>query len=311
MHFELTVLGCNAALPANGRHPSAHILNCQDQLFLIDCGEGTQIQLTRYRVRVNRIRAIFISHLHGDHFFGLIGLLTSLSLNGRKKKLLVFSPPGLKPIIDLQFKTSGTQLTFELEFEEIEDSDEPLRIYESGKVEVFAFPLNHRIQTVGFLFREKPFPLNVDPERLVEYEVPVEQIPSLKAGNDFITPDGRQILNTRITLPPLIPRSFAYCSDTRFTESIIPWIKGADLLYHEATFAEEKRLQAEETGHSTAAQAATIARKAGVRALVIGHFSSRYLYVDPLLEEARAIFSETYPAEEGRVYSVKPGRRFT
>lgn len=308
MHFELTVLGCNAALPANGRHPSAHILNCQDQLFLIDCGEGTQIQLTRYRVRVNRIRAIFISHLHGDHFFGLIGLLTSLSLNGRKKKLLVFSPPGLKPIIDLQLKTSGTHLCFELEFEEIKAHKEPHRIYENGSVEAFAFPLIHRIQTVGFLFREKPFPLNVDPERLAEYEVPVEQIPSLKAGKDFITSDGRRIPNSRITLPPLLPRSFAYCSDTRFTESILPWIKGVDLLYHEATFAEDKRLQAEETYHSTAAQAATIARKAGVRTLLIGHFSSRYLHVEPLLEEARAIFPETYPAEEGRVYSVKPER---
>jgi ribonuclease Z len=307
MHFELTVLGCNSALPAHGRHPSAHIFNGREELFLIDCGEATQIQLRRYHIRANRIRRILISHLHGDHFFGLIGLLTSLSLNGRNKAMTIFSPSGLEEIIRLQLSASQTELSFPLEFVEIR-TEENYRLFETKHLEVFTFPLIHRIPTCGFLFREKPLLLNVDSQKLKAFQVPVDQIKALKEGKDFITPEGKRIPNRTFTLPRYISRSFAYCSDTLYTESILPYIKEVDLLYHEATFGNDKRQEVENTLHSTAAQAAMIARKAGARKLIIGHFSSRYRDLSPLLSQARAVFPNTFLAEEGKTFDL-PLRR--
>ncbi len=303
MRFDLTILGSNSAIPAHGRHPSAHFFVCQEEQFLIDCGEGTQLQISRYHVKRSKIKAIFISHLHGDHFFGLIGLLTSMSLGGHQKHVSVFSPPGLAPIIQMQLDASGTVLSFPLSMVEI-DIGNFHKIYETESIEVFSFPLEHRVPVSGFLFKEKKGMFSVDPSQLRAYKVPVNKIKEIKKGADFLTPEGELVKNEVFTLPPPPPRSFAYCSDTRFTETIIPYIKGVDLLYHEATFTDAHKAQAAVTMHSTAREAAEIARLAGVRKLILGHFSSRYRELETLLGEAITVFPESYLAFEGYKFEV-------
>lgn len=303
MRFELTILGSNSAVPAHGRHPSAQVLNAHDAAFLIDCGEGTQMQMARFQIKRSKIKAIFISHLHGDHFFGLIGLLTTMSLGGHQKPISVFSPPGLQEIIEKQLEVSKTVLSFPIRFFELHPKGLH-RIYDSEQVEVYSFPLIHRIQVSGFLFKEKPALRSIIPQKIVEYNIPFYQIPSIKEGKDFVLPSGAVIPNQELTQAPAVPRSFAYCSDTRFTESILPYIYGVDLLYHEATFTSANLAQAEKTMHTTSEEAALIAQKAKVKNLVIGHFSSRYVQLDDLLHEARNIFHNTALAREGQVFPV-------
>jgi ribonuclease Z len=263
MTFSLTVLGSNSAIPTLTRNPSAHLLNVNERLFLIDCAEGTQLQIRRYHVKFQRIRHILITHLHGDHFYGLIGLLTSFHLLGRKDELHLYGHPLLKEIIDLQLAASASILNYPLLFHPLRFNSYDL-IYEDDKVTVHSFPLIHSVPTCGFIFHEKK------PQR-----------GSLEG-----------------------PRSFAYCSDTAYSELLLPYIHGCSLLYHETTFMQNMARNAQDKMHSTTIEAATIALKAQVKKLMIGHFSARYDDLEPLLEEARTIFSETILAEDGLTVQI-------
>ena len=303
MKFALTILGSNSAVPAHGRFPTAQVLNVLEQLYLIDCGEGTQMQMQRYQIRRNRIKQIFISHLHGDHIFGLIGLLTSYSLSRRSDPMDIFAPAGLQEIIEVQMKHTGGQIQYPLNFHVIETTTS-YKIYEDQAVEVITLPLAHRIPCVGYLFREKARLPNIRAEKIAEYGVPYQSIPQIKAGNDFITENGQRIPHTELLLPAVPPRAYAFCSDTIYLESLIPLIRGVDLLYHETTFLEDRVENAKETMHSTARQAATLALKAEVGQLLTGHYSSRYQDLSPILTEARAVFPNTALGLEGQTYTV-------
>ena len=301
--FQLTILGINSAFPAHGRHPTAQVLQIGEQLVLIDCGEGTQAQIQKYNIRKSKIRHILISHLHGDHIFGLIGLLTSLSLEGRTKNLDIYGPEGLEEIIRIQLKYNGGDFYYPVRFH-ILDMEKNYFILENKKFSIQTIPLNHRIPTVGFLIREKRRPRNIIKEKIAEYDIPYQLIPMIKEGGNFKTQDGKIIANDRITTAPPTPRSYAYCSDTRYTESIIPIIKGVDLLYHESTYCEDNKKQAVISMHSTAMEAAQIAKKAQVGQLILGHYSSRYKTTEQFEIEAQSIFSNSIAGIEGGTYKV-------
>ena len=301
--FELTILGINAATPAFGRHPSAQVLQVQEKYYLVDCGEGTQMQMLKYEVKRSKINQIFISHLHGDHVYGLIGLLTSYGLNGRKAPLDIFSPAGLEEMIDIQISYSGGGLPYPVQFHVVDTTLHTL-IFEDQLVEVYAIPLQHRVPTNGFLFIEKERPRNIIGEKIKAYQIPYQIIPDIKAGADLTLPDGTVIPNEELTIPPPKPRAYAYCSDTRFTETIIPIVEGVDLLYHESTFCSDANEQAEVSMHSTALEAATIAKKAGVGKLILGHFSSRYRDLSSFEKEATTVFPDSVVGEEGGRYAV-------
>ncbi|MFZ2897475.1 MAG: ribonuclease Z [Saprospiraceae bacterium] len=298
MDFSFTSLGVSAAQPAYGRHLAAHVLCIEPELFLIDCGEGAQYQLNAFGVKRHRIRHIFISHLHGDHFFGLIGLLTSMGMNDRTEPLSIHATAGLEEMIGLQLRLTGSVLPFDITYHPLTFSGMN-RILETKRLEVFSFPLDHRTPACGFLFREKPLPLNILPEKIAEYGLSFEQIRAVKSGSDLELPGGELIPNQELTLPPYKPRSFAYCSDTAYSEAIVPFIRGVDLLYHESTFLDRDAELAALTWHSTAVQAARIALQAEAGQLVIGHFSARYYDLQELLDEACEIFPRTILAEEG------------
>lgn len=302
--FELTILGSSSATPTSYRHPTSQILNHSEHLFLIDCGESTQIQLRRFKFKIQRVDHIFISHLHGDHFFGLPGLLGSMHLLGREKVLHIYSPPGLEEIIKTINYHSKTFLKYEVVFHTINKENERKIIFEGEKLSVEPIVMNHRIPCYGFLFQEKEPLRNILKKKIEEYHIPLNQIHEIKRGADFISPKGKIITNSEITTPPPLPRSYAYCSDTLFNESYIEQIKNVNLLYHEATFGSEMIERAKETYHCTAKQAATIAQKANVGQLIIGHYSARYKELDPLQQEASAIFSNTLLAIEGTTYRI-------
>lgn len=297
MDFSFTSLGVSAAQPAYGRHLAAHVLCIEPELFLIDCGEGTQLQLNAFGVKRHRFRHIFISHLHGDHFFGLIGLLTSMGMNDRREPLSIHAPADLEEMITLQLRLTGSVLPFDISFHPLTFGGMRC-ILETERLEVCSFPLDHRTPACGFLFREKPLPLNIIPEKIAEYGLTFEQIRAVKSGSDLELPAG-MIPNRELTLPPYKPRSFAYCSDTAYSEAIVPYIRGVDLLYHESTFMDRDAELAALTWHSTAVQAARIALQAEAGQLVIGHFSARYYELQELLDEAREVFPRTILAEEG------------
>ncbi len=304
MTFELTILGSSSATPAFNRNPSAQLLNINEKYYLIDCGEATQNQLNRFRIRSHRIDHIFITHLHGDHYLGLIGLLSSLHLAGREKPLDVFGPPELLEIINIQLKYSQTTLRFELLFHAI-DATQSALIYENNDITVNTIILNHRIPCTGFLFTEKPRKRKVNMEKVAEYGIPAEYIPLLKLGNDYEdVKQQRVISNAELTSSPIPPRSFAYCSDTLYNESFLHQIKGVSILYHEATFLHELLPRAEETFHTTALQAGQLAQKAEVGKLIIGHFSARYKELNTLLEESKTAFDNSYLAIEGLRFTV-------
>lgn len=303
MTFEVTILGSNSALPAHGRHPTSQVLNHNEKLFLLDCGEGTQIQLTHYKIKRSKINHIFISHLHGDHYYGLIGLLTSYHLLKRSEPLHLFCPNGLKEILEVNFKYSDTHLVYDLIMHEIDCSASAL-IYENEHLSVTTIPMRHRIPCCGFLFREKARDRRIIPAKLEAYKIPVSRIPELKEGKD-IEVQGSKISNQELTGLPLAARSYAFCSDTLYTEDFLEQVKGVDLLYHEATFMEESAERAALTFHSTTLQAAKIASKAAVKKLLIGHFSAKYDHLELVLEEARSIFPATGLAIEGNVVSVE------
>jgi ribonuclease Z len=302
--FELTILGCGSAVPTLQRNAAAQVLNVLERYFLIDCGEGTQQQLRRFRVPYNKINHIFISHLHGDHFFGLIGLLSSFSLQNRRAELHIYSDKRLQEIIEFQLKVMNSRLNYPLIFHHLDR--EPGLIYEDRMMTVHAFPLKHRYEApvTGFLFAEKPRPNHILRDMIDFYQVPVYELNRIKNGADYVTPEGEVIPNARLTRPSAAPRRYAYCSDTIYLPSITEQIKGVDLLFHEATFAEDAAPRAKETFHTTASQAARIARDAEVKKLLIGHFSARYDDEQVLLDEARAVFPDTQLAKETLCISV-------
>lgn len=302
MSFKVTILGSGAAIPTSTRNPSAMVLQMNNQHFLVDCGEGTQMQLRRFKLKFQRISHIFISHLHGDHFFGLIGLISSYHLLGRKDPLHVYADEKIRRIIEVQLDASQTRLVYPLHIHVLPTS--PAMIYEDEHQTVETFPLDHRVQTNGFLFREKTRPRKIKKSFINLEDVSISEIREIKAGADYISPSGKTYPNSAITTDPLPPRSFAYCSDTRYNEDIIEHINGATLLYHEASFANDMENVAKEKFHSTAMQAANIASKAGAGQLLLGHFSARYKQVEKLLDEARQIFPDTIAAEDGMTYSI-------
>ncbi len=301
--MQLTTLGTGAGGPFQGRNYTAQVLQVENHYFLIDCGEGTQHQLYRFRAPCDRFQQIFISHLHGDHVFGLIGLLTSYCLKQRTKKLEIFSPPGLRELIEHTARICGIVFPYPIACTEVDTSISQI-VFENKHVEVSTIPLNHRTACSGWLFREKSRPRNIRKEKIVEFDIPVQLIPGIKAGADLNLSDGRLIPNEALTLPPRPPRSFAFCSDTAPSEIVREVVAGVDLLYHEATFTEEHRAEAGLSFHSTAVQAAEIARSAGVKRLLLGHFSGRYTSADQHLAEARGVFAESYAAEEGQTYAI-------
>jgi len=302
--FNVTILGSNSAIPTIKRNPTAHLVNHNERFFLIDCAEGTQIQLRKYRIKMQRIHHIFISHLHGDHFFGLIGLISSMHLLGRRKELHVYASPQLEDILKIQLEASQTELVFPLNFHPI-DAEKHDNIYEDEKLIVETIPLDHRIATCGFLFKEKLGKRKLKKELLNELNIPVNEFLNLKNGLDFTDPNGEVIKNEELTTDPHPARSYAYCSDTGYYEKIIPIVKNVDLLYHEATFTHDKVDVAREKFHSTSVDAATIAKKADVKNLVIGHFSTRYETSQELLKEAREVFKNSRAASDGKTYEVK------
>lgn len=303
MTFSITILGSGAAIPTLKRNPSAHLLNLNERLFLIDCAEGTQLQLRKYKIHFQRIGHIFISHLHGDHFYGLIGLLTSFHLLGRKDELHIYGHPVLKDILDIQIEASGTALIYPLHFHPLKGEKKTL-IFQNENVTVHSFPVTHSVPTCGFLFKEKQNIRKIRKDVLDTISIPFREMSKIKNGKDYIDPDGRVYKNEELTLDPPQPRSYAYCTDTVYTESFISYIRGCDILYHEATFAQDKVTDAHEKFHSTAVEAATVARKANVKRLVIGHFSARYDNLQPMLEEARSVFPETYLADDGTIFTI-------
>lgn len=300
MNFELRILGSNAATPAHGRHLSAQVLTIGKDVFLIDCGEGTQFQMLKFQVKRNKINHIFISHLHGDHIFGLIGLLMSYELNGRANPLHIYSPVGLQAIIEIQL---NDELKFPLHFH-VTDPSVSAVLFENNRIKVTSIPLIHRAPCHGFLFAEKPHPANILKEKIEAYQIPYQAISGIKNGADYILENGTLIPHEELTQVAPPPRKFAYCSDTMYSDAILPIIKGVDILYHEATFMHDLLPKAQKTMHSTAQQAASIAKQAKVKQLIIGHFSSRYDDLSPLLEEAKAVFESTTLVEEGKVISV-------
>jgi len=301
--FTLTILGSSSATPTSDRNPTAQLLSHGEKLLLIDCAEGTQVSLRRMHIHFQRIKHIFISHLHGDHFYGLIGLISSMHLLGRTKPLHVYGPPALKEILDIQLKASLTTLLYPLEFH-CTQAEETEVLFEDEQMCVSSFPMMHRIPTTGFLFQEKPYERKLRKDVIELLKIPVHLIPKIKAGNDYTTPDGTIYPNHQITMEPPLPRSYAFCSDTAYYEDIIPVIEGASLLYHETTFMNNREANAADKFHSTTGQAATIALKANVKKLLIGHFSARYDDLQPLLDEARAVFPETELAVDGCIFEI-------
>lgn len=303
MSFRLKILGSNSAAPAFNRNQSSQILQVNNNYFLIDCGEGTQLRLGKARVRINKIDHIFISHLHGDHYFGLIGLISTMHLFGRIKPLNIYAPSPLKEILEIQLKHSQTVLNFPVNYTFTDQLEEDL-LFDNRDLSIRMFPLDHRIFCTGFLFTEKPKKRN-----LIKAKIPAEmtfsQMGKLKNGENVFDEQGNLVYKSdEYAYPPKKSRSFAYCSDTKFDESIINRIEKVDLLYHEATFTKDMAERAENTYHSTAEQAATIARKAGVAKLLLGHYSVRYRELDPILKEARKVFPESYLAIEGTFIDV-------
>ena len=305
MTFQITILGSNSAVPAHGRNPSAQVVEISKKPYLIDCGEGTQMRFSQYGIKSSRIEQIFISHLHGDHYFGLIGLISSYHLLRRNKPLDIFSPTGLEEIIRVQLEAGQTELCYPLHFH-IVDTERHQMIFENRQMEVWSLPLNHRIPCSGFMFREKKKERRINKELFEAMQLPHHLAPRLKAGEDVQDPStGEFLSNKKLTLPPNHERSYAYCSDTAYYEPLIDQIKDADILYHDCTFDKAGTDRAVQTYHGTTEHAATIAQKAGVSRLLIGHFSAKYEDLSPLLEEAREIFPETELALEGEVFQVE------
>ena len=302
MKFVLTILGVNAATPAFGRFPTSQVLQIHHHFFLLDCGEGAQMRMSDYNIPRHKIRHIFISHLHGDHIFGLPGLLFSFDLTGRTEPLEIYSPAGLKEMMLAQLRP-GVTLSFPIHFHEI-DTSYPMLIFENPVLTVESIPLKHGIPTVGYIFREKPRPLNIRPEKICEFKLTIPQIKAAKAGEDILLQNGQLVKNQTLTLPLVPPRSYAFITDTLLDEDILPHLQGVSLLYHDTTFCHDLLENATITMHSTARQAAELAHKAAVGQLITGHYSSRYKDLNVFLAEAQPIFPNTVLGLEGATYEL-------
>ena len=299
--LALTILGNNSAIPAFGRNPTAQVLQTQEESFLIDCGEGTQLQMSRYKIKRSKINHIFISHLHGDHYFGLIGLLTTMSLLGRTQDLHLYATPELEQIIALQLKVANAELCYKIHFYPL--IKEGL-IVDGNKMTVHCFAVSHRIACWGFLFKEKKKPRKIDGDKISGYEIPTSFYEKLQQGEDYITKNGIIIPNEEVTLPAANAKSYAYCADTIYDESLADKIKKVDLLYHETTYLHNLHERAAARYHSTTLQAAAIAKKAEVKKLLIGHFSSKYELLDEFLSETITGFENTELALDGVSYII-------
>lgn len=295
--FEVHILGCGSALPTTRHQATSQVLNIREKLFMIDCGEGTQVQLRRSRLRFSRLNHIFISHLHGDHCFGLIGLISTYAMLERTAQLHIHAHADLQKLLAPQLDYFCKGMTFEVVFHPFNPGEQAV-IYEDRSVSVETIPLRHRLPTCGFLFREKPTSRHIRREMIDFYQIPLCMINRIKSGEDYLLDDGTCIPCDRLTLPADPPRSYAYCSDTAYLPRIVDQVRGVDLLFHEATFASSEAVRARQTCHSTAEQAASIARDAQVKKLLIGHFSARYETEDVLLQEAKTVFPDTLLASE-------------
>ncbi|MGV8094818.1 MAG: ribonuclease Z [Mangrovibacterium sp.] len=304
LKFYLTILGSSSATPTSQRYPTAQALHMPGRSFLIDCGEGTQHQIRKNKINFSRISHVFISHLHGDHFFGLIGLISSLVLLGRKNDLHIYAHSELQRYTRFQLDFLEMDLGFKLFFHPLNFKRTQL-IFEDNKLSISSFPLNHRIPCCGFRFDEKTLPPNLIKEQIKKFQIPISNMKRIKAGEDFITTSGEIIPNCQLVTPAKKPRSYAYCSDTAYSEAVAEAVKGVDLLYHEATFAESEKQLAEVTFHSTGIQAACIAQRANVSKLLIGHFSGRYKTTDEILSQARSVFPETYAVNDNETYDIR------
>jgi ribonuclease Z len=299
----LTILGCGSAMPTRKNFPSSQLLEIRDKQFLIDCGEGTQIRMCQMGVKTNRLGHIFISHLHGDHCFGLMGLISTFGMLNRTAELHIHAQTDLEKILLPQLQYFCTDLPFNIIFHTINPRKHEL-IYEDRSVKVFSIPLKHRVPCCGFLFEEKPRDRHILRDMIDFYHIPTWRIPKIKQGEDFETDEGEIIPNALLTIASELPKRFAYCSDTAYSEKIIPIIEGVDCLYHEATFMEDEMLRSKQTEHSTARQAAEIAEKAHVKKLIIGHYSARYNNQYELLNEAKTVFENTVLGEDLTAYEI-------
>lgn len=300
--MKLTILGCHSATPAIGAHPTSQVLEMKGHVFLIDCGEGTQVQLRRYKIKFSRIRHVFISHLHGDHFFGLVGLISTFRLLGRDAEMHVYGPKGIKEAIVLQLKLGNSWTNYPLYFHEL-DSKESELIFEDAKVLVHTIPLNHRVYTNGFLFTEKLGDRKLNLEAAKKANIDLTYYSKIKQGFDVQNKKGKHILNAKITFDPSPSKSYAYCSDTAYFPEIVDVIKNATVLYHESTFLEEHGHLSGPTKHSTAKQAAAIAKNSGVGTLILGHYSGRYGDLELFRKEAQEIFEKVELAEDGKTFN--------
>ena len=301
--FQVTILGCGSAMPTTLHNPPSQLVEMDDKLFMIDCGEGTQLQMRKFKAGMGKLHSVFISHLHGDHIFGLPGLLTTISMLGRKKDLKIYAHKEIDQLLTPLLSFMGTQMSFKINIIPLNPNREEL-IFEDRSIRVFSFPLKHRIDTNGFVFEYKEAPRNIIREMIDLYQIPISQIQKIKEGADFVRSDGTLILNEQLTCPGASAKRYGYCSDTAYAPEIVPYIKNIDLLFHEATFAESELDRAKETYHSTARQAAEIAKAAEVKKLIIGHYSSRYNELGEILKEAVAIFPNTELASEGKIFRL-------
>lgn len=299
--FAVTILGNNSAVPAFNRHPTSQVVTHDGTNYLVDCGEGTQIQLIKYKIRRSKISHIFISHLHGDHYFGLPGLLNSFGLLSHQQELHVYGPAPLKEIIDLQLKVADTTLCYPLHIHHISG---PATLVDNEKITIRCFPTNHRIECYGFSFTEKKQPRKLNPEQARAFGIPASFYERLKNGENYTRKDGTVVLNEQVTEPAEPGKRYAFCADTRYDEALIPHISGFDMIYHETTYLDNLRERAESRFHSTTRQAAALARKAGVGKLLIGHFSSKYDTLEEFETESREVFENTHLALEGVCYEV-------
>lgn len=299
--LALTILGNNSAIPAFDRLPTAQVLQTQDEAYLIDCGEGTQMQMAKYKIKRSRINNIFISHLHGDHFYGLPGVITSMSLMGRTEDLHIYGPAALENILGLLIDAAKTQLSYQLYFHPLTEEKE---IMNNSKISVSCFKTQHRIECWGFLFRERKNPRKIDPDRAQAFEIPASFYERLQKGEDYITKKGTIVPNSEVTIAATPPKSYAYCADTIYDESLVDKVKAVDLLYHETTYLKDNEQKAKDRFHSTTIQAASIAQKAEVKKLLIGHFSAKYEILDDFLTEACSVFANTELALQGSCYPL-------
>ncbi|RYJ44929.1 ribonuclease Z [Flavobacterium beibuense] len=299
--MNLTILGCYAATPRTLTNPTSQVLEIKNRMFLIDCGEGTQVQLRKNKVRFSKINHVFISHLHGDHVYGLIGLISTFSLLNRKTDLHIHGPKGVKELILIQLKLTASWTSFDLYFHELEGKESQV-VYEDDKVVVSTIPLQHRVYTNGYLFKEKPGERKLNLGKVEEYGIETCYYQKIKNGSDITLDDGRVIPNVSMTFDPPAPQSYAFCSDTMYKEDIIPIIKDVDVLYHESTFLDSEEHLCEKTMHSTAKQAATIAKQANVKQLVLGHFSTRYDSIELFKEQAQTVFENVHLADDGKIF---------